>query len=233
MNLTKTLRESGYDLIEGPIRNHKLLQIWKKLFLDEAELYYTNISHAFVSQVNLNIVESQALNIDSSVKDEYNFNIGISMLEEILDSLGMGTFELSSEIKSGKKVSISYENSVTREVPIGELHNYLSDCDFAHPNKNLIRFANRKKLLVVTGVLLAKNLVVEIETDFNLSSDLMVKLNGLSDGKMDFSFNQESTLKMTSTGTNYFPVAVKANKIDFDKGHFDNTKLVTDSSSIF
>ena len=30
MKLTKFLSEQGYDLIEGPIRNHKPLQLWLK-----------------------------------------------------------------------------------------------------------------------------------------------------------------------------------------------------------
>jgi hypothetical protein len=49
MNLTTHLRKQGYDLIEGPVRHHGLLQLWLKRPLDEAELYYAHIDHAFQS----------------------------------------------------------------------------------------------------------------------------------------------------------------------------------------
>jgi len=233
MNLTKTLRNQGYDLIEGPIRNHKLLQLWLKRPFDDVQLYYAHIKHAFVSDAKLNEEKNPALNVNSTTKDEYSFNIGITLLEEILSSLGLGSFELSAKIKSGKKVTISYDNSVTKEVPIGDIQNYLANSDFKHPNKTLLKNANRDNILVISGTLLAKNLVVEIETDFSIDTDLVASLNDIADGKLDFSMNSENKLKMVSSGNSYFPVAVKADRIDFDKGHFVNTNLVTDNRKFF
>ncbi len=233
MNLTKTLRKQGYDLIEGPVRNHKLLQLWLKRPFNDVQLYYSHINHAFLSDVELNVIENRALKINSIIKDEYSFNIGISMLEEILDSLGLGSVEISGNIKSGKKVSISYDNSITREVPIGEIQNYLADSDFKHPNKTLLQNANRRNILVISGILGAKNLVVEIETDFTIDTDLLAILNKTANNKFDFSIISDNKLKMVSIGSNYFPVAVKANRIDFDKGHYDNTILVTDNRRFF
>jgi hypothetical protein len=43
MNLTKTLRHQGYDLIDGPLRNHKLLQLWLKRPYNEIQLYYAHL----------------------------------------------------------------------------------------------------------------------------------------------------------------------------------------------
>lgn len=233
MNLTKTLRNQGYDLIEGPVRNHKLLQLWLKKPANDVQLYYSHISHAFVSDAALNEIENTAFNVTSSTKDEYNFNIGVSLLEEILNSIGLGSFEISTKIKSGKKVSISYDNSITKEIPVGEIQNYLATSDFKHPNKTLLQNANKRNILVISGTLLAKNLVVEIETDFSIEADLVASLNEAADAKLDFSMKSENQLKMVSVGSNYFPVAVKADRIDFDMGHFNNTNLVTDNRRFF
>lgn len=233
MNLTKTLRKQGYDLIEGPVRNHKLLQLWLKRPFNDVQLYYAHIEHAFVSNVELRVIENPALNVDSSTKDEYRFNIGISLLDEILSSLGMAGFELSTKIKSGKKVSISYDNSLTKEVPIGEIQSYLASADFKHPNSALLKNANRDNILIISGTLLAKNLVVDIETDFSIETDMLTELNESTDAKLDFSKHSENQLKMVSKGNSYFPIAVKANRVDFDKGHFDNTNLVTDNRRFF
>ncbi|AXT19920.1 hypothetical protein D7030_02015 [Flavobacteriaceae bacterium AU392] len=233
MNLTKSLRKQGYDLIDGPIRNHNLLQLWLKKSFNDVQLYYSHIDHAFTSDVKFNEIENTALNVDSTTKNKYGFNIGITLVEEILKSLGIGMFELSTEVSSGKMITISYDNSITKEVPIGEVQSYLSNADFKHPNRPLLNNANRDNILIITGVLCAKNLVVEIETDFNLNSNLMTKLDTMAGGKIDFSMENKNMMKMVSSNNNYFPIAIKANRIDFDKGHFSNTNLVTDNRNFF
>lgn len=233
MKLTKYLRDAGYDMIGGPVRNHKPLQLWLKQAFNEAELYYTDINHAFTSDVPLNITEDAALSVNTSKNDEYGFNIGISLLEDIMKSIGLGAFDLTGKIKTGKKVTISYDQSATKVIPLGEITNYLSTADFKHPNPVLLKNANRNNLLIITGAVFAKNLTVEIETDFNLDADLVAKLNKAADGKLDFTINSQHKLKMVSDSVTPFPIAIKANRIDFDRGTFKNLKLVTDTMNLF
>ena len=233
MKLTKYLRDAGYDLIEGPVRNQKPLQLWLKTTFDEAQLYYTEISHAFNSPVQLTVTEDPALSVDTTKSDEYGFNIGVSLLEEVLKSLSLGSFELSAKIKSGKKVTISYVNSVTKVIPLGEVTDYLSSADFKHPNPVLLKNANRNHILVVTGTVMAQNLVVEIETDFDIDANLVATLNQAADGKLEFTANSQQKLRMVSSGSSFFPIAVKANRIDFDKGVFKGLLLVTDNRIFF
>lgn len=233
MNLKKYLRDQGYDLIEGPIRNHKPLQLWLKKSFDEIELYYANLSHAFTSDIPLNEFTNNALSINSTKKNEYNFNIGITLLEDILKSIGIGNVDLSAMLKSGKKVTISYDNSITKEFPTGEIENYLSNADFKHYNPALLKNANRNNIIIVSGIVYAKNLNVDIEIDFDINVDLIAKLNAIADGKLNFSTNNTSHLKMTSNDSGYFPIAVKANRIDFDKSEFIKLILVTDNRNFF
>lgn len=231
--LTKFLRNQGYDLIEGPVRNHKPLQLWLKQIFNEAEIYYTEINHAFSSNVSLKVEVNPALSVNTSIKDDYGFNIGMTILENSLKTLGLGAFELSSQVKSGKKVTISYDNSITEEVAIGEIENYLTSADFKHLNPILLRNANRNNILLITGVVSAQNLVVEIETNFSLDANLIASLNKVAEGKLDFSMVSEKIIKMVSVGSNFFPVAVKASRIDFDKGSFEKLTLVTDNRNFF
>jgi hypothetical protein len=231
--LTKELRKAGYDLIEGPVRNHKLLQLWVKKTFDEVDLYYSNMNQAFVSDFALTEVENPALNINSSKKDEFSFNIGITLLDEILKSLGLGAFELSAQITGGKSITISYDNSVTKEIPIGEIESYLSTADFKHPNPSLLQNANRNNIIVITGVVLAKNLVVDIETNFNVDAELVASLNNAADGKLDFAIGSTTKIKMVSSGNSFFPIAVKAHRLDFDRSKFSKLVLVTDSRNLF
>lgn len=233
MKLTNFLSEQGYDIIEGPIRNHKPLQLWLKKPFDEAQLYYSHIEHAFISKVELTEIENPALNVNSDKKDDYSFNIGITILQKILETLGLGTFELGSKIKSGKKVTISYDNSVTKEYAIGNLEEYMYGADFLHPNPSLLKNANRDYILLITGVVFAKNLIVDIETDFALDTNLIASLNDIASGKIDFTIGSQNKLNMVSTAEIHFPIAVKANRIDYDKSRFKKLKLVTDTNDIF
>ncbi len=228
--LTQHLRGEGYDLLEGSTRRYKLLQIWLKRSFNSVTREYDHVSHAFKSSVQLTEIENPSLSVDSTKKDEYGFNIGVSFLEEILESLGLGNFEISSKIKSGKTVTISYDNAITREVATGEIRSYFRNADFLHPNPDLLKHANRNNLLIINGVLLAKNLIVEIETDFELNADIVASLNEVVEGKLNFSMNTNRKLKMVSDNNNFFPIAVQAHRIDYDKGIFKDIKLVTDNN---
>lgn len=233
MKLTKYLSEQGYDLIEGPVRNHKPLQLWLKQPLDEAQLYYASIDHAFKSDVVLTEIENPTLNVNGTQKDDYGFNIGITLLEEILRTLGLGSLEITSKIKSGKTVTISYENSITKEYAIGNVEEYLYAADFLHPNPSLLKNANRNNLLLITGTVFAKNLVVDIENNFALDAALVTSLNNIAAGKLDFTISNQNTLKMTSNVGIYFPIAVKVNRIDFDRSRFKKLILISDGNNIF
>ena len=233
MKLTNFLSEQGYDLIEGPVRNHKPLQLWLKKPFDEAQLYYDNINHAFKSNIVLNEIENAALNVDYTKKDNYVFNIGITLLGEILKTLGLGTFEITSKIQSGKSVTISYENSVTKEYTIGNLEEFFYGADFLHPNPSLLRNINQNYILLTTGTVFAQNLVVDIETDFTLNAGFVASLNETSEGKLDFSTSNLNQLKMTSNVGISFPIAVKASRIDYDRSRFKKLIQVTDTNNIF
>jgi hypothetical protein len=233
MNLTSSLRDMGYDLIESPIRNHKLSQLWLKRDFDKIQMYFDQLTYAFQSDVDLPIHTSDALEVNSSTKNEFNFNLGITVLEEILKSIGISNLNLSGEIKSGKSVKISYDNSITKEIEVGLLETFLLNCDFLHPNELLLKNLNRNDVIVTTGVLYAKNLIVEIETDFSITAELKLKLTEIGEGKLDFSNSTEKKLKMTSETGNFYPIAVKASRLDFDHGKFKEQNLITDSRNFF
>lgn len=233
MDLTSSLKKMGYDLIESPIRNHKLNQLWLKKDFDKIQMYFDQLAYAFKSDIELNVFTNDALKVDSSSKNEFNFNLGITVLEEILKSIGLSNLNLSVEIKSGKSVKISYDNSITKEIEIGSLDAFLSNCDFLHPNELLLKNLNRNDVIITTGVLYAKNLIVEIETDFNITAELKAKLTEIGEGKLDFSNSKEKKLKMTSETGNFYPIAIKANRLDFDHGKYKKQKLVTDDRNFF
>jgi hypothetical protein len=232
ITLQNHLNKSGYDLIDGPIRNHKLLQIWIKENLNPAELYYENISHAFTSPVKLKAEKDPGLIVDEDIKSEYAFNIGLTLLKETLQSMGLPPLGLETVFQSGKKLSISYKNTVSESVPVGKLVDFLQQADFLHPNPLLLRSANRNNLLIITGVVTAEQLVVEMETNKKLTNKEILALSKASKNRIDFSTTKNNKTKMTA-GQGKFPIAVKAARIDFDKGVFKGLGLVTDGRDLF
>ena len=231
-SLQQHLSTSGYDLIDGPIRNHKPLQIWLKQGLSQAELYYTDILHAFSSPVKLPITKDPSLSINDKHKNDYAFQIGITLVQELMQSIGLPALDFTTSINAGKKVSISYKNAMSEIVPIGDLTDFFSKADFIHPNPVLLRHANRNNLIVITGVVTAEQLVAEMETDFKISSKVLNALKKFAKDKIDFSTSKNNTLKMVA-GSGRFPIAVKASRIDFDKGRFNGLGLLTDSRDLF
>lgn len=233
MDLTKSLKKVGYDLIDSPIRNHKLTQLWLKKDFDSIQMYYDQLTYALQSKVILNEITNDALKVNSSTKNEFNFNLGVTILEDILKSIGLANFNLAATIKSGKTVTISYDNSITKEIEIGAMERFLSNCDFLHPNNLLLKNLNSNDIIIITGVLYAKNLIVEIETDFAITAELLASLTEAAEGKLDFSNSNNKKLKMTSETGNFYPIAVKANRLDFDHGKFKKHLLITDNRNFF
>ena len=231
-SLQQHLRDAGYDLIDGPIRNHKPLQLWLREGFNQPELYYADILHAFSNNKKLRITKDPGLDIKDTDRNEYAFQIGITMVQGWMQSVGMPPIDFSAAVSRGKKLSISYRNAITEVVPTGNLTDFLSDADFLHPNPVLLRNANRNNLLVITGLVTAEQLVAEIETDIKINSKIINTLKKSANNKIEFSSTKNNTLRMVA-GTGRIPVAVKANRIDFDKGRFNGLQLVTDGRDLF
>lgn len=232
-NLSRHLRDQGYDLINGPLRNYALLQLWLKKAGNPAELYYRCLQHAFEAKEPLESQSNPALKVSFRYKNEYKFNMGMSVLEPVFTALGVDNIAVESLISSGKSVSIAYDNSESLEISLGQIEAYLHAADYLHPNPSLLKHANRDQIMIISGVLLAKNLVVTIETDFEVHPDLIISIDKKTNGKLNTFKKNERAIKMVSEGNVLFPVAVKAHRLHFDKGHFIKTNLVTDSRSFF
>ena len=231
-SLQHHLREAGYDLIDGPIRNHKLLQLWLKAGANAPELYYEHINHAFHSDVRLRTTKDAGLDVKSTHKNDYAFQIGITVVQEWMQATGLPTIDFSQAIGSGTSVSISFEQTMAEMVPIGDLTAFFSSADFLHPNPVLLRHANRNNILVITGIVTAAHLVAEINSTEKITTKAINALKKQSDKSIGFSLNKQNTLKMVA-GKGRFPIAVKASRIDFDKGRFNGLGMVSDGRDWF
>lgn len=87
--------------------------------------------------------------------------------------------------------------------------------------------------MVITGLLRAKVIQIEIESDRNLYTELEAKLTKHFESNMEVSRASNNKLVMKTTQARDYPIAVKASHINFDEGQFVNTLLYTDNRHLF
>ena len=233
MNLIKHLSKSGYDLIDGPIRNHQPLQLWLKQGANRPELYFDHISQVFKGPYDLTLDEDPTLNVEATHQVEHNFALGLAVLKELMQAIGGTPFDISTGIQTGQKISIKYKNAYTASVTIGQLTSYLSESSIEGVSENFMHHLNSNQVLLITGVVFAKQLVMEVSTDRDIDVSWVAKLQAAKDPKLSFSLENKRQLKMTTSGTKEFPVAIKASRLDFDQRKFKGMRLVTDNRNFF
>ena len=230
--LQKHLSAAGYDLIDGPVRNHKPLQLWLKQSFNPAELYYENVLHAFKADVKLRLEKDPGLTLDDNLQSQFSFNIGLTLVNEIFQSMGLPPIELEEFFQSGKKINIAFKNSQSEVVPLGKLIEFFANADFLHPNPILMRNANRNHLIIITGIVSAEQLIVELDADSKLTSKQVMSLTKATSNKVDIEVTKSKKTRMIA-GIGRMPIAVKAGRIDFDKGRFKEIRLMTDVRDLF
>jgi len=233
MSLIQRLRGANYDFIDSPIRNHKVQQIWLKRSFENVQFYMEHVSHAFTSGVQLEPVQDPALSVNATETIDYKLNIGLSVLDELLSAIGLSELELSGKVGGSGTIKVSYNNAYTLSVPSGNVDQYFGSADFSHPNRRLLKDANRKNLIFINGILMAKGLKVEVESNKAFEVGLEVGATPVANGSLDFSRDSESTLVMTSNRDLTFPVAVQALRLDWDRGAYDKSNVVTDGRNWF
>ena len=232
-DLSKNLEKEGYDLIDGTLREQRLLQVWRKRFNNPIESLASSIHHIFNSKVNLSTTISPALDIVSNASQELKFNIGLTVLEDILSKSNLGKFDLGTKISSGKKVEISYSNSFSETVVQLDLENFLATSDFVHPNPGVLKDLNRENLIVITGVVYAKNLKATIESESEISASIDTEINAVVGGKISLSRESNTKIVLSAPLGETFPIALKYHKMKFRDGIFRKLELVSDSKDWF
>lgn len=233
MSLSKVLKDKGYDLIDGPTRNHSIKQLWIKDPWDKAEVLYDHVDHAFLSPVQLIAPSVNGLDLVYSQKNTFNFNIGMSVAKLALDALGINGLGLTTSIKKGKTVDISYSGSVSNEIPLGRIQEFFSVADYHHSNPKLLRNLNSNNVIFISGLLSAKYLRIEIQNDVEFDLSIEGKINEAVDGKLEVKLVSKKKLQLTSSGDTLFPVAVKAHRLRYRKGEFIDAELITDNRDFF
>ncbi len=230
MNLTKLLRNQGFDLIDGPVRGYKPLQVWSKKPFNEVSFYAKHLKEIILNdEVVLNEVKSPVMDINSSVHNEFSFNIGLSVLEDVLKGTDIGDLGLKNNIKGGKSVTISYDNAFVEEYTQHNLEQYIHKGDIGEGDVPLLKQLNDNNLLLISGVIYAKNMTVDIDSKLNFDSELVLKLNKIADGKVTFNNSNSKSIKMTTELTEALPIAVKAYRIVFFRSQFKKIELITDN----
>lgn len=233
MSLEKKLRDCNYDLLEGPLRNHRELQLWLDTAADRPDLEKNNIGQSFRSDLSLTSISSPALNVNSNDTQKYDFNVGLSALDSLLKGLKLGKAGLSAIIKKGVSVQIAYDKSTCVEYGAGDLRSYFSDATLLDSSHAFLRHLNANNFLVISGVLYAENFEATIETDSEITADVAAEIAKVVDAKVDVKKESNSKIVLSGEGLERIPIAVKAHKLRYRNDKFIDLELITDRRSRF
>lgn len=232
-DLVQILKKQGYDLMIGSVRGQKVLQIWRKRLNNSIESWYENVGDAFIGDLsNLPINTSKALNVHANATQEFQFNVGITALDQILEKGNLGKLGLGAKISKGTNVTISYWDAYTSEVEANKAALFVSG-DFKHPNSILLNDLAKDNLILVTGVLYAKNLTAVLENSHITEVGLDINIKAITDGKVKIEQKGESKIELTAELGQQFPIAVKYHKIVYKKGKFQDLRLMSDTKNWF
>jgi hypothetical protein len=233
MSLREALQKQNYDLIQGPVRNQDLLQVWSKRDFDQINFYRKSIIKIFDKEFDEEPFVNEALSVVSSETESCDFSSGVGFIKNALLQFEITNANLEEQIKNGKSISVSYENSYTKEYASGTIEAYLAGASFDRGNHSLQKQLNRDHLIVIAGVVFAGNLCVKIETSSNIDAEVEASLNKIGNANVKFEKSSDKQMTMNVTGDKAFPVAVKAYRMKFRDNKFAGLKLVTDNRNFF
>lgn len=233
MSLTEKLKKQNYDLIDGPVRNHDLLQVWNKRKADRATLYSQSMNMLFDQTFQPPVVEAPALTVDNNDKEEFDFNAGIGIAENALKSFKLPEARLDFQLTNAKSISISYNQSFTREIEKYALEKFLSGIKVEALIPSLVNALDRDSLIVISGVLYAKELKVAFESEGLVETKLESSLGKIGDAKISIKRTSDKNLTLTAESDEAIPIAVKAFRIRFHQGKFQQLVLTTDNRDFF
>jgi hypothetical protein len=233
MSLKETLQKQNYDLIQGPIRNQDLLQVWIKMDFDQITIYRKSISKIFDQSFVEEPLLNEALSIVSDESETFDFSPGIDFVKNALHQFDIIDVDIEGHIKNGKSVTISYDNSYTKEFTAGAIADYLSHVTFDADNRSLQKQLHRDNLIVIAGVVFAKNLNVKIEATSDDDVGLETKLNQFGSAKFKIDKIDNHEIAMMIDSDEDFPIAIKAYRMKFRNDRFTGLKLVSDNRNFF
>jgi hypothetical protein len=129
-------------------------------------------------------------------------------------------------------MAVSFSDTSTETVAIADLDDYLHDADICQVNPALMKDLNFNNILVITGVLQAKKLITEVEFNHDITGEIFADVPKVDIGaSVNFEFIGKNKIRMTAQTPVSFPVAVRAHRLDYDKGVFKKSVPVTDKLS--
>ena len=232
MSLERKLREANYELIDNPIRNKRELQLWVNKLMDKPTLYCEHINDIFRNSMELTPLHSPGLSINSSDVKTHQFTTGISLVKNVLDKMNLGKGDIDSIIKTGRSVQISYDKSEVPEYPKYMLEKYIIESEFDRNNHLLKEDLNRDNILLISGMVYAKNFSAKIETNFDITTTIEADLKQILNSKVEVGVTDKNILMIKAEDEERIPIAVQIFKLRFKRGEFKGMRLITDKLNL-
>lgn len=226
MILANKLRKQGYDLLLGQTRQHQLGQIWKKPVLDKISLYANSSGELFSPEFEYSPEKKEVLVAEMLSENTFGIGVGISMVKGLDKILG----NIDLHLKSTRQISLGYDDAEMMEVPSSIIEKYFYKSKLNDAVPSILEAMNKNQLIFISGIIVAKGLKIHIKKDIAAGIELpqeLIKVNVKIAGQT------ANELVLTTKTQDYIPLAVKAHRLDFDKGIFSKATLLTDLGNRF
>ncbi len=159
---------------------------------------------------------------EGDFKEIVDIKTGFSLLKDILQRLGLGSVGADTQFSEDCSVKFSFKNPTLDGIEkLLELDAYISG---AIPKMEQFKTYQEKlensELYIVTHILKAKALSIEILNADKRKIDSKIELTGAVEAKANFNNNEAGTLKITCSGDDDFVFALKAVQIKYHKPNF-------------
>lgn len=220
MNLIKILRADNYDLIDGSSRKHELLQVWYKSPTKGLVPYADSLHELFVSTHSIEPVSKPALAISEDATQSYKWKLGATVSRELLASIGIPELDLSRMVQNGKNLQVRYNQPVEHYVPRRALELFFQNVDLKNVDSELLSHANKMRLFIITGIILAENFSIVLESERESELEVDSGLEDVLRGKFSLERQSKQRLVLQPSTALTIPVAVQSYRLDFYKGNY-------------
>jgi hypothetical protein len=235
-DLVSSLRKEGYDYIDGAARNQKILSVWDKRDLKPISIFEATVADFYSSPyVMAAPVPAAALFVNYSKTKSYKVDLGIDVLKDLLKEANLGELGVKFKIEGSKTMEISWEKATTVDYTDAQVMKYFGTAGgkLVNPTAEIIEQANFDHLILITGVLYARNFQVHIKTTTKIDAGLAAEIEKIANGKMSVNTDNAKELVAKSDLAIEIPIAVKAVRLFFANGKYKRLAPITGNRWFF
>lgn len=218
--LQNQLAEYGYNLVALP-----KTEIWPLMLLykvsstvvsstnDSAEKFFkaTDAAAPIIKFGDTTVDISGAANL------EFNADAGLSMLDKLLQGLGMGKAEAKLKLNKGDRLDITYEGITEDVISLLDLDNYITgSTPLADEFRSFEQKFKASELFIISSVLKSNKFSLTVKNENGQSVDITADIKNIVNANVSVDRKKDNALTLSHDGAQPLVFAFKAQQVIYD-----------------